>query len=155
VRATSSARVPVSGVTPGSSSLTIPGDLREVARVRRWLPGALGGRLSPPDVSDLLLAVTEICTNIVRHGYRGEATGDIEVRVSAEDDAVHVTIFDRAPPFAPDQIQAPPPEALAEGGYGLVLARGMVDEIRFQLEAGGGNRTTLVKRGRITVPPPS
>jgi anti-sigma regulatory factor (Ser/Thr protein kinase) len=140
---------------PESSSLTIRGDLREVARIRRWLPGAIGERLSPRDVSELSLAVTEICTNIVRHGYQGEVAGDIEVHISTEDDAVHVTILDRAPPFVPDRIQAPSPEALAEGGYGLVLARGMVDEIRFQPAPGGGNRTTLVKRGRITVPPPS
>ena len=139
---------------PGSWSLTVHADLREIARIRRWLREALGVRLSPQDVSDLSLAVTEICTNIVRHGYQGGTAGDIEVHVSTEDDAVCVTILDCGPPFVPDRIQVPPPEALAEGGYGLVLARGMVDEIRFQPAPGGGNRTTLVKRDRTALPPP-
>lgn len=141
-------------MTAGSSSLTVPGDLREMARLRQWLRGVLAARLSRGDVADLSLAVTEICTNIVRHGYRGGTAGDIEVRVSTEDDAVHVTILDRAPPFVPEVIQAPPPGALAEGGYGLALARDMVDEIRFQPAPGGGNRTTLIKRDRPASPAP-
>jgi serine/threonine-protein kinase RsbW len=141
-------------MTPRPSSLTVPCDLREMARVRRWLHAVLGAQLSRPDVSDLSLAVTEICTNIVRHGYRGRTDGDIEVQVSTENDAVHVTILDRAPPFVPEAIQAPMPGTLAEGGYGLVLARGMVDEIRFQPAPGGGNQTTLVKRDRTALPPP-
>jgi anti-sigma regulatory factor (Ser/Thr protein kinase) len=139
----------VTALAASAVSLTVPGELAQVPRIRHWLKDALADRrLSARDVSDLALAVTEICANIVRHGYRGTAGGDIEIQVSSEEGAVHVTILDRAPPFVPDRIEAPPPEALAEGGYGLALAQSVVDEIRFQQAPGRGNRTVLVKRGR-------
>lgn len=104
-------------------------------------------RLTEPDAADLALAVTEVCTNITRHGYHDTA-GDIEVHVTREAGAVQVTILDRAPPFVPDEGSLPSAEALAEGGYGLGLVRSVVDEVYVQPLAGGGNRTVLVKRPR-------
>jgi anti-sigma regulatory factor (Ser/Thr protein kinase) len=128
------------------AALTVPGVLDAVPQVRHWLGDLLAGWLTEPDAADLALAVTEVCTNIVRHGYRDTA-GDIEVRVTREAGAVHVTILDRAPPFVPEQESLPSPDALAESGYGLGLVRCVVDEVHAQPRAGGGNRTILVKRG--------
>jgi anti-sigma regulatory factor (Ser/Thr protein kinase) len=125
------------------ASLTVPGVLEEVPHVRRWLREVLAGwRLTGSDAADLALAVTEICTNIARYGYRDTA-GAIEVQVA---DAVHVTILDRAPLFRPGDMSLPPATALAEGGYGLGLVRSVVDEVHVLPVAGGGNRTVLVKR---------
>src|SRR5262249_57668197 len=57
-----------------AASLTVPGVLEEVPHVRRWLGDLLtGSGLSTSDAADLALAVTEVCTNIVVHGYRGVA----------------------------------------------------------------------------------
>lgn len=129
-------------------SLTVPGILDEVPRVRRWLGDLLAGwRLAEPDAADLVLAVTEVCTNIARHGYRDSA-GDIQVRALRKAGAVHVTILDRAPPFVPGPTGLPRAERLAEGGYGLGLVQRVVDEVRVKPVAGGGNRTVLVKRAR-------
>jgi anti-sigma regulatory factor (Ser/Thr protein kinase) len=128
------------------ASLTVPGVLEEVPHVRRWLREVLAGwRLTGPDAADLALAVTEICTNIARYGYRDTA-GAIEVQVARQADAVQVTILDRAPFFKPGDMSLPPATALAEGGYGLGLVRSVVDEVHVQPVAGGGNRTVLVKR---------
>lgn len=128
------------------ASVTVPGVVEAVPRVRRWLGEVLAGwRLPGPAAADLALAVSEICTNIARHGYRGGA-GDIEVQVIREVEAVRVTILDRAPPFVPDARPLPPAAALAESGYGLGLVRSVVDELHVQPAAGGGNRTVLVKR---------
>jgi serine/threonine-protein kinase RsbW len=128
------------------ASLTVPGVLEEVPHVRRWLREVLAGwRLTGPDAADLALAVTEVCTNIVRYGYR-DTVGAIEVQVAPQADAVHVTILDRAPLFRPDDMSLPPATELAEGGYGLGLVRSVVDEVHVQAVAGGGNRTVLVKR---------
>ena len=131
-----------------AASLTVPGELPQIPRIRHWLKGVLAARrLSANDVSDLSLAVAEICTNIVRHGYGSGGGGDIEIQVTSQEDAVHVVILDRAPPFSPDRIEVPPPDELREGGYGLALARSVVDDMRFE-HAPGRNRTILVKRER-------
>jgi serine/threonine-protein kinase RsbW len=129
-------------------SLTVPGVLDAIPQVRRWLGELLADwRLAERDAADLALAVTEICTNIARHGYR-DVEGDIEVRAAREAGAVHITILDRAPPFVPHPGPLPPAAALAEGGYGLGLVQSVVDEVRVEPIAGGGNRTVLVKRPR-------
>lgn len=129
-------------------SLTVPGVLDAVPGVRRWLGDLLAGwPLPEPDAADLALAVTEICTNIARHGYR-DTTGDIEVRVARQPGAVQVTILDRAPPFVPATAALPEADTLTEGGYGLGLVRSVVDEFEVHPLAGGGNRTVLVKRPR-------
>jgi serine/threonine-protein kinase RsbW len=131
-----------------SASLTVPGVLDALPRMRRWLADLLAGwRLPEPDAADLALAVTEVCTNIARHGYR-DTSGDIELHVTRLAAAVRVTIFDRAPPFAPDHVSLPDSDALAEGGYGLGLVWSVVDEVHVQAVAGGGNCTVLVKRRR-------
>ena len=82
------------------AALTVPGVLDAVPQVRHWLGDLLAGWLTEPDAADLALAVTEVCTNIVRHGYRDTA-GDIEVRVTREAGAVHVTILDPRPAVRP------------------------------------------------------
>src|SRR4030095_13375634 len=131
--------------TPMSpAALTVPGVLEEVPHVRRWLREVLAGwRLTGSDAADLALAVTEICTNIVRYGYRDTA-GAIEVQVARQAGAVHVTLLARPPLFRPGDMSLPPATALAEGGYGLGLVRSVVDEVHVQPVAGGGNRTALV-----------
>ena len=61
--------------------LTLPAQAANVAVVRHVL-GALAEALALPRavVEDMRLAVTEACTNVVRHAYSG-AGGDIDVVV--------------------------------------------------------------------------
>ena len=129
-----------------SATLTVPGVLDALPRLRHWLADLLAGwRLTEPDAADLALAVTEVCSNIARHGYR-ERPGDIEVQVTRLATAVQVTIVDRAPPFVPEQVALPTADELAEGGYGLGLVWSVIDEVSVEPVAGGGNRTVLLKR---------
>ena len=127
-------------------SLTVPGALEQIARIRAWLGDVLvSWTVSAQAASDLCLAVTEICTNIVRHGYGTERGGDIEIGVSHELRTLRVTIVDTAAPFWPGGVSSPLPETLAEGGYGLGLVHSVVDSVSFQRVGDRQNRTVLVK----------
>ncbi|MEU6779122.1 ATP-binding protein [Nonomuraea angiospora] len=97
----------------------------------------------------LRLATDEITTNIAQHGYRGGA-GVVELSGEIEDDRLQVSIEDDAPPFDPAGYDpaprlALPPALREEGGYGLLLAMGKVDEFRYEY-VGGRNRNTLIMR---------
>ena len=98
---------------------------------------------------DLKLAVDEACTNILEHGYAGGAPGPIRVSFDFDGERVVLVITDRARPFAPKDAPVPDLAApLAErnvGGLGWHLIRQIVDEIRYEPRADGGNRLTLVK----------
>src|ERR1044072_2335220 len=60
--------------------LTLPARPENVSVIRHVL-GAFAEALRLPDelVEDLRLAVTEACTNVVRHAYPPERTGPVEI----------------------------------------------------------------------------
>ncbi len=123
--------------------------MANLARVRRWLDAALS-RLGVLESirSDLALAVTELCTNIIRHGYRG-GPGTIELSVSRAGDAIEVIVSDPAPVFEPsERPKTDPVEVAREGGYGIPLIKALADEIAHEPLGPRGNRVRLVKHQR-------
>ncbi|MDF2463134.1 MAG: anti-sigma-factor antagonist [Ramlibacter sp.] len=98
------------------------------------------------------LAGEEACTNIINHAYAGVDPGPISLEVRCDSAQVVIRIEDRAPLFSPED--APPPDLTSdwqsrrEGGLGWHLIRQMMDEVRHEPIAGGGNRLELIKRLR-------
>ena len=74
--------------------LTLPARAENVAVVRHAL-GGLGEalELDPQLLSDVKLAVTEACTNVVVHAY-ANGEGPMEVAATVEDAALRVTVRD-------------------------------------------------------------
>jgi anti-sigma regulatory factor (Ser/Thr protein kinase) len=74
--------------------LTLPARAENVAVVRHAL-GGLGEALDldPQTLSDMKLAVTEACTNVVVHAY-GESDGPMEVSASVDGPTLRVTVRD-------------------------------------------------------------
>ena len=87
--------------------LTVPSTAENIPLVRHAMAGFLDGHSLPEALtSDVLLAVTEACTNVVQHAYRdrdGDGDGDAEIEVSAERarDTLVVSVRDRGRGFAP------------------------------------------------------
>jgi anti-sigma regulatory factor (Ser/Thr protein kinase) len=105
--------------------------------------------LAPDDAFAVRLAVEEVCTNIITHGYRGGAEEPVILTAGRDADRFVVTAEDRAPPF--DPAWAPPPDLSADwrsrpiGGVGWHLVRELMDEVHHAPVPGGGNLVTLVK----------
>jgi len=133
-------------VTAPTSNIVVRARPSSLARVRRWLNKTLVDRgASESARSDLALAVTELCTNIIRYGYRG-ADGTIEVSATVSGQTFEVTVVDQAPVFALPQFRTTAAgEALREGGFGIPLIQALVDEIRHEALGERGNRVRLVK----------
>ena len=90
-------------------------------------------------VESLLLAVSELCSNAVRHA--SGAPGSIHLRAWASDGDVHVEVSDDGGTFAwPEQRTEELPDPEAEQGRGLFLVRELVDHV-----------TTGVVDGRTSV----
>jgi serine/threonine-protein kinase RsbW len=96
------------------------------------------------------LAGEEACTNVITHGYRGAAPGPISLAFRCDGSQVVLQVEDRAPFFSP--ADAPPPDLSAdwenrqEGGLGWHLIGEVMDEVRHEPLAGGGNRLEMIKR---------
>ena len=104
----------------------------------------------PPDVAwQLRVAVDEIVSNIVIHASAG-APPAIDVDFRREGDAVEIAIADDGPAFdpfgRPDPDVSAPLEAREPGGLGILLVRGLMDDVRYTRTA--KNVVTLRKRIR-------
>ncbi|MEL6309853.1 MAG: ATP-binding protein [Chloroflexota bacterium] len=96
------------------------------------------------------LAVEEIFTNIVEHGYEHDAKGrGIELVTEITDDALLISILDEAPPFNPLQLDDPDPDVplweRKEGGWGVHFVRNYMDDVRYKLDK-DRNRLILEKK---------
>ena len=125
--------------------LTIPAKAEYIALVRLALSGLSRLRpLSEETLGDLKLAVTEACTNSVRHGY-SSGEGTVEIVYELQPDRLVVEVADDGPGFdaAGDR---PSDENLAEGGLGIAIIRAVSDEFEAgDRAAGRGSRLRFVK----------
>lgn len=99
---------------------------------------------------DVRLAVEEVVTNVIDHGYAGVPTGPVTVRFHHDPRQIIITVEDLARPFDPSRLTPPdvaaPLEQRAIGGLGWHLVHQVMDEVRHAQGSTHGNRVTLVKR---------
>jgi serine/threonine-protein kinase RsbW len=84
--------------------LVVPAVAENIPLVRHAVAGFLEGHgVAGETASDMLLAVTEACTNVVQHAYRDcdGAADQIEVAAERSDDLVTITVRDYGGGFAP------------------------------------------------------
>jgi anti-sigma regulatory factor (Ser/Thr protein kinase) len=119
---------------------------------------AAAARLAPEVVRSVQVALDEVLSNSVHHGYRDRGEGHrIEVRLQIEKGVLAVTIQDDAPPF--DPLAAPLPDttrtlaARPVGGLGILLTRRLMDAVKYE-RARGRNRLLLRKRTGLPSAPP-
>jgi serine/threonine-protein kinase RsbW len=82
--------------------LTLPARPTNVAVVRHVVAALAESIALPPQlVEDIRLAVTEACTNVVRHAYRG-GDGPLEVLIEPKAGCLTVVVSDRGPGIQPN-----------------------------------------------------
>src|SRR5437660_12605949 len=106
------------GVVEGPSvRLTIPAKPEYITLVRLALSGLSRLRpLSEEILGDLKLAVTEACSNSVRHGYGEDGEGVVEILYELQPDRLVVEVVDDGPGFDADGARSE--DDLAAGGLG-------------------------------------
>src|SRR5213595_4366221 len=115
-------------------SLTLPARAENVAVVRHAI-GGLGEALDldPQTLSDVKLAVTEACTNVVVHAYDG---GEGPMQVAADIDPDHLTVVVR------DEGRGIVPRPDSPGlGLGLPLIATLAESL--ELGTDDGNHTEV------------
>jgi serine/threonine-protein kinase RsbW len=136
---------PFAGDGP-SVRLRIPAKAEYITLVRLALSGL--SRLRPLDeetLGDLKLAVTEACSNSVRHGYGNGRDGVVEISYELQPDRLVVEVVDDGPGFDPELARRRD-EELGEGGLGIAIIRAVADEFEAgERPGGGGSRLRFVK----------
>jgi serine/threonine-protein kinase RsbW len=133
-------------------TVSVPGTLESLTVIREYIKAAAEeAGLDVRRIYRLQLAVDEIATNIINHGYRESGrSGDVRMCAEIDHDSLTITLEDTAVPFdprrmkRPEQIDLP----LAErpiGGLGVFLAMESVDEFRHEY-VDNMNRNVFVMR---------
>lgn len=127
--------------------LTIPAKAEYITLSRLALSGLSRVRSLPEDtLADLKLALTEACSNSVRHAYDG-GEGHVDISFELHDDRLVVEVADDGTGFEPAAAGKAQGEELAEGGLGIAIIRSIADEVEIDGGAGGrGSRLRFVKR---------
>lgn len=132
------------------SAIEIRSQLSDLARARRFVrdvcTGLPGAPLDDNAVASLELAVTEACSNIVKHAYHGRDDQWIGLEAEAYPDAVSLHLHYLGEAFDPSKVQPPALDGSRESGFGLYLITKTVDEVQHFRDDRGRNCITLVKR---------
>jgi serine/threonine-protein kinase RsbW len=140
---------PPSSATDGAPTvrLTIPAKAEYITLVRLALSGLSQSRELPDEtLGDLKLAVTEACSNSIRHAYGDGRDGSVEVVYELHPDRLVVEVSDDGPGFAVSEQAFEVGHVLNEGGLGIAIIRELADELELGPRPGGkGSRLRLVK----------
>src|SRR3954470_14128247 len=117
--------------------LTLPARPENVAVVRHVL-GAFGEALQLPDpvIEDMRLAVTEACTNVVRHAYAGGEPGPVEILIRPEGATLQVVVSDQGRGLGPSHDTSGP-------GLGLPLIAALAHSLEIEQAPGSGSRPRM------------
>jgi serine/threonine-protein kinase RsbW len=126
--------------------LTIPAKAEYITLCRLALTGLARLRpLSDEVLADLKLAITEACSNSVRHAYREGTAGTVDIAYELRGDRLAVEVVDNGTGFDLEE-EAAAADALSEGGLGIAIIRAIADEFDLGRRAdGSGSRLRFVK----------
>jgi len=130
--------------------LTIPAKPEYITLGRLALTGIARVRAEPlrqEVLGDLKLALTEACTNSVRHAY-GDADGTVEIVYELHPDKLVVEVADEGEGFQPPTGRGAAfvDDELSEGGLGIAIIEALADEFEIRERAQGGSSLRFVKR---------
>jgi serine/threonine-protein kinase RsbW len=129
--------------TPSAVELTIPPKAEYLVLCRLVLSGLARVReIDEEALADLKLAVTEACSNSIRHAYRNGGEGEVGVHYELGAEYVAVEVIDEGSGFAPELTEVDV-EELQEEGMGISIIRSVMDEL--ELGAGPDGRGSRVR----------
>jgi serine/threonine-protein kinase RsbW len=125
--------------------LTIPAKAEFITLSRLALAGlAQAQPFAEEALQDAKLALTEACTNSVRHAYEQADEGQVEVVYELDPDRLTIEVCDDGDGFEAEE--AADVEEMSESGLGLAIIRSLADEpLEIARTEGKGSRLRFVK----------
>lgn len=131
--------------------LRVRAQLSEIAAVSDFIQvAAQRAGLDEQKIHHCQLAIDEVCTNIIEHGYGFENSDQhIEIVTQNQPERFIIQILDDSRPFNPLKRPDPDPNTALEergtGGWGIFFVKKFMDDVQYDY-FDGRNRLTLVKR---------
>ena len=128
-------------------SITIESDLKNLLHVRKFVRAALSdltnGLVTKERIDLVELAVNELTTNIICHGYQEQLGQTIFIEAECKTSRMVLRFFDQGVAWNPKTVPPPKFDGSQTSGFGLYLISQAVDEVSYYRDAGGTNITCL------------
>lgn len=132
-----------------ATSIKIKSDSRNLKEIRSFIRKvAEEYGFEKAKIDEIVLAVDEACTNIIRHSYKGDPTKNIIITIEQEKNKLIITLRDFGEKPNLDKIYTPPSEKLRKGGFGVIFIKEMMDEVTYDISPEKGTILRLVKYKR-------
>ena len=124
--------------------LSVPGKPEYVSTVRMTAAAlASTAGFDVEAIDDIKVAVSEACTNVVRHGTK--ESNDYEVSFDLSEEQMAISIADEAGGYDVSGYRVPEPDCPKEGGLGIFIIRALMDEVEIVSKPGLGTKIRMVK----------
>jgi len=104
---------------------------------------------SEEDVANIILAVDEACTNIIKHAYHYAVDQEIEISIVLGTRSFEILIYDNGKAFDPSLVRVPDLKDhighKRRGGLGVYLMKRLMDKVEYNFIAGKRNEVRLIK----------
>ncbi len=88
-------------------------------------------KFTEKDTNEIVLAIDEACTNIIRYAYKDCRNGVIHINITVADNQVIFRLHDFAKHVSKDCIKIKPTEPMKPGGLGVMLMQAVMNSVKF------------------------
>jgi len=125
--------------------LCIPGKPEYVGTVRMALAHvAAQAGYDIEAIDDIKVAVSEACTNIIRHSH-SNIDFTYDVTIEREEKYLTISVVDEGAGFEMGEYVEPVPGETRGSGMGIFIVRALMDEVDIQTEIGVGTSIRMTK----------
>lgn len=138
-----------------NSELTVKSRTENLSLIRDFISDkASATGISNEEVENIMLAVDEACTNIIKHAYKSYPDGEINIKVDYNRDKLLITIIDYGNTFDPLIVPDPDLQKYYRngkvGGLGMYLMKSLMDDVKYKTVPGKYNQVLLSKRIKVS-----
>ena len=131
--------------------LLVKSRTENLTTVRDFISSVVEEVNAPKDIAgNIVLAVDEACTNIIKHAYKFFPDGDITIKLKYSEKKITVEITDHGSPFCRDTVPTPDLKKYFEekrvGGLGMYLMKSLMDDVHYKSVSGKYNQVVLTKK---------
>lgn len=136
-----------------TDELRVKSKTENLSEIRDFVSGkARPAGIPEAIVENIILAVDEACTNIIKHAYNLSPEGEIVIKIDYDEEKFMVTIIDYGNSFDPNRVPLPDLQKYYRehrvGGLGMYLMKSLMDDVKYSSVPGQYNQVRLSKNIR-------
>ena len=133
-----------------TGELIVKSRTENLSQIRDFISSqASSSGLSSEAIENIMLAVDEACTNIIKHAYKSYPEGDIVIKLESNRDKLIISIIDHGNTFDPGTVPDPDLQKYYRngkvGGLGMYLMKTLMDDVKYISVPGKYNKVQLSK----------